>query len=161
LSIADLQFASLSAGAGGGAVKTLASSVTSHAAAGGLASTAPPVTGLANYKTGILVCTFSVAGTGGTSLQLIVQGSNDGVTWFDVSSFDVQVPADPTTNQLLAYLSDYSDVGAQNPAKAAPGTIAARAVRPGPWGNQLRLWEVVVGTYAPAPTYSVTGFFEA
>lgn len=159
MSITDLQVGALSSI--GGATKTLATNVVAHAAAGGLASTAPVVTGLANYKTGILICTFSVAGAGGTSLQLIVQGSYDGTNWFDVSSFDVQIPADPLANQLSALLSDYADTGALNPAKALPGTIAAKAIRPGPWGSQLRIWEVVVGTYSPAPTYSITGFFEA
>lgn len=132
----------------------LASGVTARLTAGSSASTAPVSTSNSRYRSGVAVFTITNAGTGGTSLQWIIQGSLDGTNWFDLASPDTCVPADNVATQYLCYLGDYSDVGAQAPAKGLAGTIAARVQRPGFIPNLLRILEVVVGTYSPGVTYS-------
>lgn len=133
---------------------TLASGVTSRTTGSGVSS-APQVNGsFGRYRSGVALFTVSSTGSAGTSLQWILQGSLDGTNWFDLASPDSCVPADNVATQYICYLGDYSDVGAQAPTKGQPGTITARTQRPGFLPNILRIFEVVVGTYSPAPTYS-------
>lgn len=119
------------------------------------------ITAMGRYSQGHLVLQCSDTGTGGTSLLVTVQGSlDDGVSWFDLASFDSIIPADNDLTQSIVVLSAIADPGVQSPAKGVIATpIVARTQRPGLWANKMRLQETVVGTYSPGVTYSVRGYF--
>jgi len=109
-----------------------------------------------NYRHVLLVATFPTIGAAGTSLQLIIQGSADGINWADLGSFDTLVPTDPAAIQMQMRLSAMG--GGSSTTKAAPGTIAARTVNNGVFTDRFRVWEVVVGTYTTAPVYTIAGY---
>lgn len=127
------------------AKKTLLNAVAIPAAG---TVTTTPVGSFADVGDLELYASF-VYGSGGTSVDAYVQTTLDGTNWFDIAEFHF------TTASAKKALSVSSSGDLTTNPTLTDGALAADTVLSGLIGEQLRIKQVVVGTYV-ASTLSIT-----
>lgn len=87
--------------------------------------------------TAILAITAVGSGDAGDTLEVWLQGSFDGTTYFDIVAFPVRAVSDGTGTRIAAFNSTEISVPEEaiKTAALAAGTVSNR-----PWGDRLRAW---------------------
>lgn len=118
------------------------------------------------YKTGDFVLNITGAGVATGALNIYVQDSADGgTTWDDLVAFP-QFAFGGTIGTWRGAVSGYSNSGRSVSANVAgaqqTATLAAGTVRTGPFGDQIKIVEVVSGVSGSPTgvTYKVNGIFK-
>lgn len=129
---------------------------TSPAAAGTAASTAT-MGGFDGSDILQVVATLTGA-TGGTLDVYIVDSFDGGTTWLEVVHFPQLAAAAAARTYTVTQVLDstITTVGKAATAAGCVGTLAASAVRPGPWGDQIKVVCVAGVSTSAGAAYSVT-----
>ena len=117
------------------------------------------ITGLSPFTALVATAQQTVAGVGGTSVQLYLQGSMDEANWFDIASFDTFVPADGVGPVTAISLSGAASA-TQATAKGSIDSVGARTIISSIIPNAMRVREKVVGTYSTPAQYIVSLLFK-
>ncbi len=118
-----------------------------------------PVSGLLGFRDLILQLDVTGVPTGGApTLDINVMTIADGANWFSIGAF-AQIGG--ATARRILRLAGTVDPGATGKEEAAPATLAASAVRNGPWGDQIRIDRAfAAGGSTGGYTYTVKGILK-
>lgn len=139
-----------------GGVVTLQASQVAATANG--TTTRTTTTGLAAYRDLDTLINITAGGAATGMLQLFLQDSPDGgTTWDDVVASNVFAFGSAPTTQRFIVSGRIASTVIQGSA-AATEMLTAGTVRNGPWGDRIRVREVVSGISGSptGPTYTIT-----
>lgn len=108
-------------------------------------TTRTTTTGLAGFRDLAILINITGAGVVTGTLQLFLQDSQDGgTTWDDIVASNTFVFGAATTTQRF-FISGRIATTATQGSAVANETLVAGTVRNGPWGDRLRVREVITG----------------
>lgn len=132
-------------------------------------TTRTTTTGLGRFTSAIILINITAAGAATGTLQLFLEDSADaGTTWDDLISSNTFTFGATTTTQKFYLITQAQTISTmlatdsnQGDAQAVE-TLGAGKVRQGPWGDRIRVREVVsgVGGSPTGVTYTITAVFK-